>query len=89
VLTDSGLSASGSHLSVVSVSPERGLQLATVTALDHRGKGLRFGLGYDDMVWASRHALDGSNIPLAISEQMFLSTARCDKRFQFTLEIRW
>lgn len=60
-----------------------------VTALDHRGKGLRLGFGYDDMVSASRNSLDGSNVPLAISDQMFVSTARCDKRFQFTLEIRW
>jgi hypothetical protein len=74
---------------VLSFAPERGLQLATVTALDHRGKGLQFGLGYDDMVSESRDALDGLNLPLAVSDQIFVSTTRCDKRFQFTLEIRW
>jgi hypothetical protein len=89
VLTDWGLSASGLHLSVLSFAPERGLQLATVTALDHRGKGLQFGLGYDDMVSESRVALDRLNLPLAVSDQIFVSTTRCDKRFQFTLEIRW
>jgi hypothetical protein len=62
VLTDWGLSASGLHLSVLRFAPERGLQLATVTALDHRGKGLQFGLGYDDMVSESRDALDGLNL---------------------------
>ena len=89
LLTDWGFSTSGLHLSVLSVAAENGLQLASATALDQRGKGLRLGLGYDDMVSASRNALDGSNVPLAISERIFLLTTRCDKRFQLMLQFSW
>jgi hypothetical protein len=89
LLTDWGVSTSGLHLSVLSVAAENGSQLASATALDQRGKGLRFGLGYDDMVSASRNVLDGSNVPLAISDRMFLLTTRCDKRFQLMLQFSW
>jgi hypothetical protein len=89
VLADWGFSSSGLHLSVLSVAADNGLQLASATALDQRGKGLRIGFGYDDMVSASRTALDGSNVPVAISDRMFLLTTRCDKRFQFMLQFSW
>jgi hypothetical protein len=41
------------------------------------------------MVATSKNLLDGVNVPLAISERVFLLTTPCDKRFQFTLQITW
>ena len=87
VLSDPVLSASELHVSVLSFAGETGLQLAAASAGGR--KGLQFGFGYDDMISASRNGLDGSKTPLAISDQVFLLTTLCDKRFQFTLRITW
>ena len=57
-----------------------GLHLSVLSFAPERGLQL---------VSESRDALDGLNLPLAVSDQIFVSTTRCDKRFQFTLEIRW
>ena len=77
------------HVSILSLAGETGLQLATASATEAGGKSFRFGLGYDDMVGTSRSPLDGSNVPPAISERLFLLTTPCDKRFQFTIRITW
>ncbi len=87
VLSDWALPTSDLHVSVLSFSGETGLQLAAASA--RGGKGLQFGVGYDDMIAAARNGLDGSNAPLAISDRVFLLTTACDKRFQFTLRITW
>jgi hypothetical protein len=89
VLSDLALPMSELHVSIFSFAGEAGLQLAAASALERGGKSLQFGVGYDDMVSASRNALDGSNAPLAISERVFMLTTPCDKRFQFTLRITW
>lgn len=89
VLSDWALPTSDLHVSVFSFAGETGLQLAAASALERGGKGLQFGVGYDDMVTASRNPLEGSKAPLAISDRLFMLTTPCDKRFQLTLRITW
>jgi hypothetical protein len=89
VLSDWAFPTSELHVSVFSFAGETGLQLAAASALEPGGKSLQFGVGYDDMVSASRNTLDGSNAPLAITDRVFMLTTPCDKRFQFTFRITW
>jgi hypothetical protein len=89
VLSDSAMTASQFRLSLLDMAGGTGLQLATAAVLEHTGKGIRFGLGFDEMVATSKSLLDGVNMPVAISERVFLLTTPCDKRFQFTLQITW
>jgi hypothetical protein len=90
VLSESVLSASELQLSLLNLAGGTGLQFATAGAAEHGGKGIRFGLGFDDMVAPSRNPLDDAgNVPMAVSDRLFLLTTPCDKRFQFTLQITW
>jgi hypothetical protein len=89
VLSDSAMTASPLHLSLLDLAGGTGLQLATAATVEHGRTGIRFGLGFDEMVATSKNLLDGVNVPLAISERVFLLTTPCDKRFQFTLQITW
>jgi len=77
------------QVSAFSLEGDTGLQIAAASARDQTGKGIRIGFGYDNMVEASRKALEGSMVPLAISDRLFLLTTPCDKRFQFTLQVSW
>ena len=87
VFSESVLSGSELQLSLLNLGRGTGLQFATAAATEHGGKGIRFGVGFDDMVVPSRNALDGASLPGATSERLFLSTTPCDKRFQFTFQI--
>lgn len=89
VLSESVLSGSELQLSLLNWTSGTGLQFATAAASEHGGKGIRFGVGIDDMVAPSRNALDGASLPATTSERLFLSTTPCDKRFQFTFQITW
>ncbi|WP_447986999.1 hypothetical protein [Nitrospira sp. Nam74] len=89
VLSDSAMTTSQLRLSLLDMAGGTGLQLVTATTLEHGGKGLRFGLGFDEMVATSKNLLDGVNLPVPISERLFLLTTPCDKRLQFTLQITW
>jgi hypothetical protein len=88
VLSDQRL-ATEVEVSAFSLEGDTGLQVAAASARDHTGKGIRLGIGYDNMVKPSRTSLEGSMVPLAISDRLFLLTTPCDKRFQFTLQISW
>lgn len=89
VLSPWALPTSELHVSVLSFAGGTGLQLATAAAMEKGGKGIRFGFGFDDMIATSRNSLDGINVPVAVSDRLFLLTTPCDKRFQFTLQITW
>ena len=89
VLSEGAIPTSDLHVSLLSFAGETGLQLAAASTLDRGGKGLRIGFGYDDMLAASRNPLDGSSLPPAIPDRLFLLQTLCDKRFQFTFRITW
>ena len=89
MLSDSAMTASQLRLSLLDMGGGAGLQLVTAATPEHGGKGLRFGLGFDEMVATSKNLLDGLNMPVAISERLFLLTTPCDKRVQFTVQITW
>src|SRR5215212_5625575 len=67
VLPESALSASALRLSVLDLAGVSGLQFATASTAEHGRTGIRFGLGFDDMVATPRNALDGAKLPVAPS----------------------
>jgi hypothetical protein len=89
VLEDSFLPSTAVEVKVLSFQGAAGFQMLTASALDRSGTRFRVGLGYVDMITAEKNPLDGSPLPLGISDRWFLLNTRLDQRFQFTLEIRW
>jgi hypothetical protein len=65
-------------------------KILSVGLMGHRSaKRLSLGIGYDDMVAPFQNFLDGTPRPVHITEQFFLFQTSCDKRFQFTVQLRW
>jgi hypothetical protein len=88
-LEDWFLPSTAVEVKVLSFTGTAGFQMLTASALDRSGTGFRVGVGYADMIAAGKNSLDGSPLPLGISDRWFLLNTRCDQRVQFTLEIRW